>query len=75
MQSIKNLPVLTPILALDCIVMSDDATIHPVALEIESVYPSIRVNYQPFVTSEIEMIPEESSQGMLCQLILTILVE
>jgi hypothetical protein len=55
--------------------MPNNATVHSVALKIESVYPGIRVDYQPFVPSVIEVISEESSKGMLRQLILTILVE
>lgn len=75
MQRIEDLLVLMSILPFDYIFMSDDAAIHPVALEIESIHPCIRVDYQPFVPSVIEVISEESSKGMLRQLILTILVE
>ena len=71
MHRIENPLVVPPILSSDDILMPDDTASQTVTLEIESINPGIRVDYQPFIPSVIEMIPEEAPQSMLCQLILT----
>ena len=61
MHRIENLLVFTSVLAFDDVFMPDNAAIHSVALKIESVYPGIWIDNQSFVSSVIEVIPEESS--------------
>jgi len=75
MHCIEDPLVFPTVFALDDVFMPDNATVHPVALEIETVYPCVWIDNQPFVSPIIKMIPEEASQGMFRQLVLTIPVE
>jgi len=70
MHRIEDFLVFPAILASDDVFMPNNATVQPVTLEVEPVNPCVRVDHQTFIPSVIEMIPKESSQGMLRQLIL-----